>query len=269
MKIIHLTDTHLVRPGETLFGLDPLQRLRAAVDHINTHQDDAEAVMVTGDLTNWADPEAFASFVSETDRLVMPVYPVIGNHDSRDGLHAALPDLPRDPNGYFQYRLDMPAGRFLVLDTIQPGTHAGAYDDHRLAWLDRELREAGDANVYVFAHHPSFPIRIPMMDTISVDRSPELVDTLTRYGNVRHYFFGHVHRPVSGSFRGIPFSTLYGTNHQVDLDFVNPKFDADTVHEPPAYNVVFLEPDLTLVHTCFYLDNSRRVPWDDETGQRP
>ena len=43
MKIIHLTDTHLVRPGDTLFSLDPLQRLRAAIDHINAHQSDAEA----------------------------------------------------------------------------------------------------------------------------------------------------------------------------------------------------------------------------------
>lgn len=268
MKIIHLTDTHLVRPGETLFNLDPLQRLSAAIDHINTHQSDAEAVMVTGDLTNWADPEAFTLFVEETNRLVMPVYPVIGNHDSRDGLRAALPVLPRDENGYCQYRLDMPAGRFLILDTIQPGTHAGAYDDQRLAWLDRELQVAGDQNVYVFGHHPPFPIKIPMMDEIGIDRAEDVIGTLTRYGNVRHYFFGHVHRPISGSFHGIPFSTLYGTNHQVDLDFVNPKATAETVMEQPAYNVVFLEPELTLVHTCFYLDNSPRVPWDDTSGQR-
>ncbi len=268
MKIIHLTDTHLVRPGETLFTIDPLQRLHDAVDHINRHQSDAEAVMVTGDLTNWADPEAFQSFVDETGRLSMPVYPVIGNHDSRDGMHAAWPDLPRDDSGCFQYRLDVPAGRFLVIDTIQPGTHAGAYDEARQGWLDRELKDAGDRNVYVFGHHPPFPIRIPMMDAIQIAEASAMVDILTRYGNVRHYFFGHVHRPVSGSFHGIPFSTLYGTNHQVDLDFVNPKFDADTVLEPPAYNVVFLEPNLTLVHTCSYLDTSPRVPWDDETGQR-
>lgn len=268
MKIIHLTDTHLVNPGETLFGLDPLQRFRAAIDHINVHQSDAEAVMITGDLTNWADADAFTSFVEETARLSMPVHPVIGNHDSREGLHNALPALPRDENGYFQYRLETPVGRFLILDTIQPGTHAGSYDDDRLFWLDRELKEAGGQNVYVFAHHPPFPIKIPMMDAIGIDRADDLVETLARYGNVRHYFFGHAHRPISGSFSGIPFSTLYGTNHQVDLDFVNPKFDADTVLEQPAYNVVFLEPELTLVHTCFYLDKSPRLPWSDDSGKR-
>src|SRR5256885_8190549 len=33
----------------------------------------------------------------------------------------------------------------------------------------------------------------------------------------RSLSFGHIHRPISGSWRGIPFSTLRGTNHQVAL----------------------------------------------------
>ena len=55
--------------------------------------------------------------------------------------------------------------------------------------------------------------------------------------NIRHQFFGHVHRPISESWRGIPYSTLRGINHQVPFDFnsieVVPKS-----HELPAYSVV-------------------------------
>ena len=35
-KFIHLTDTHLVPPGQLLYGMDPLHRLRAAVHSIAT-----------------------------------------------------------------------------------------------------------------------------------------------------------------------------------------------------------------------------------------
>lgn len=47
MKLIHLTDTHFVRPGLRLFGLDPQARLDAAVDDINTHHANADLVVIT------------------------------------------------------------------------------------------------------------------------------------------------------------------------------------------------------------------------------
>ena len=76
-----------------------------------------------------------------------------------------------------------------------------------------------------------------------------------------------VHRPIAGSWRGIPHSTLRGTNHQVPLDFdaveVVPKS-----HEPPAYAVVFLEEGQTTVHFHDYLDTCR-VPYDKRSDGRP
>jgi 3',5'-cyclic AMP phosphodiesterase CpdA len=37
MKFIHLTDLHLVPPGGRLYGLDPSERLRAAIADIALH----------------------------------------------------------------------------------------------------------------------------------------------------------------------------------------------------------------------------------------
>ncbi|MFJ2992444.1 metallophosphoesterase [Pandoraea sp. NPDC087047] len=51
-KIIHITDTHLVTPGELLYGLDPYQRLVACIDDILAHHTDAECCVITGDLTH-------------------------------------------------------------------------------------------------------------------------------------------------------------------------------------------------------------------------
>ena len=76
------------------------------------------------------------------------------------------------------------------------------------------------------------------------------------HADIRHIFFGHVHRPVSGSWRGIAFSALPSTAHQVALDFetVSP---VPKTREPPAYGTILIEPAQTLVHICAYLDSSR------------
>ena len=89
------------------------------------------------------------------------------------------------------------------------------------------------------------------------------LSSFLQYKNIKHIFFGHVHRPVSGSWLGIPYSTLRGTSHQTPLDFeavdVVPKS-----HEPPAYAIVFLTEDQTTVHFHDYLDRSRIV-YDKKT----
>lgn len=43
LQFVHLTDTHLVAPNETLYGLDPFARLEAAVAAINARHAGAGA----------------------------------------------------------------------------------------------------------------------------------------------------------------------------------------------------------------------------------
>jgi hypothetical protein len=82
-----------------------------------------------------------------------------------------------------------------------------------------------------------------------------LAEVLLEHGNVCHIFFGHLHRSLSGSWRGIPFSNLPGTNHQVALDFVV-EDEVPGSHEPPAYAVIFAYADSTLVHLRNFTDRT-------------
>ena len=91
-------------------------------------------------------------------------------------------------------------------------------------------------------HHPPFNIGIPTLDRINLQEDKLRIRQIVNdFPNIKHLFFGHVHRPVSGSWHGIPFSTLRGTNHQVQLDLKTEDY-LSISHEPPAYCVILLEP---------------------------
>jgi 3',5'-cyclic AMP phosphodiesterase CpdA len=259
MKILQVTDTHVVEDGGLIYGIDSAARLEACVAHINAHHADARFCILSGDLTNEGTPGAYRALKGILDGLAVPYHIMIGNHDDRENLLAAFPGTPRDEAGFVQYVLMTPAGRLLVLDTVTPGTHGGRFCARRAAWLGERLDEAGDDPVYIFMHHPPFPIGLPAMDRIGLD-DPEpfaaAVSGRANSANIRHIFFGHVHRSVSGSWRGIAFSALPSTVHQValDLEAVTP---VPKTQEPPGYGVILIEPERTLVHVCAYLDRSR------------
>ena len=259
MKWIHLTDTHLVRAGEILYGLDPMARLQACVADINRHHADADLVVITGDLTHYGDAEAFGALREALAPLEPPLRLLPGNHDTRECLREAFPGMPFDVSSdALKGVLDTEAGRLLFLDTTQPGTHAGWYDEARQHWLAERLRDAQGRDCFLFMHHPPFPVWIPSMDRIGMVQADAFAEVLAPWrAQVRHLFFGHVHRPISGSWRGIPFSTLRATSHQVALELRESEGECVS-HEPPAYAVVLVSGDQVVVHTHYFLDASPR-----------
>lgn len=52
-----------------------------------------------------------------------------------------------------------------MLDTKEPGTHAGRLGERRLAWLAEELAR-GEEPVFLFLHHPPHRVGITGMDEI-------------------------------------------------------------------------------------------------------
>ncbi|MEG0676438.1 MAG: hypothetical protein RR473_07295, partial [Comamonas sp.] len=132
--------------------------------------------------------------------------------------NTALPHVLNDGNGFIQGRLDLGDASLLMLDTLDEGRNGGLYCEQRQAWLTRELDLLGDRPVYLFMHHPPFDIGIPCLDRMSLANPGDFARITAGRNNLRHLFFGHVHRPVCGSWRGIPYSTMRGLNHQVPFD---------------------------------------------------
>ena len=256
MKLIHLTDPHFVPPGQTLYGRDPSVALKRCLADINEHHADADLCVITGDLTHWGEPEAFGHLRECLSVLNMPLQLLVGNHDSRAEFVRWFPDQDLDDHGFVQTGKDYKAGRFLFLDTTEPGCAEGWYCDLRLAWLEAQLADANGRDVYLFMHHPPFNIGIPTLDRIALVQQAAFAAVVRPHSdNIKHLFFGHIHRPLCGHWLGISMSSLRGMNHQVGLDF---KTTASLPgnFEAPAYAIVLFEPDRLIVHTHDFLDDS-------------
>lgn len=257
MKIIRLTDTHVVGDG-LLYGQNPAARLRAAVQSINAEHGDADCVIVTGDLTHRGEPAAFAAFKAEIDALTMPVHLMVGNHDAPDALLEAFPNTARDSNGFVQSTFETPFGTFCLLDTKAEGTHSGTYCTARLEWLEDRLQAGKDA-VYLFMHHPPFAVGIAAMDQIMLQNAELFWEVVAPHRDrIRHLFFGHIHRAIFGNWRGISYSCMRGLNHQVALDLSGGTGAIAGNFEPPAYGVVLISDDTVVVHLHDFLDGSDR-----------
>ena len=261
MKFIHLTDTHFVPAGGVLYGQSPRTGLVPAVQDINRYHSDAEFVVITGDLSHWGEKAAYEDLRAVLTELCVPCHLVLGNHDDRDNFAAVFPRTPRDPAGFVQYVLDTPVGVFVILDTLQPGKASGNLCRQRLAWLAEVLETHAERPVYLFMHHPPFEIGIESMDLIGFEDKEAFYQCVLQHRDIRQIFFGHVHRPIHGTWRGIGFSTQRGTNHQVDLVLAGA--DIPGTFEAPAYSVVLATPDQVTVHLRDYTDRSPRFSLRD------
>jgi 3',5'-cyclic-AMP phosphodiesterase len=243
MKIIQVTDLHLPEPGALLFGLDPFAGLAACIDDINRNHADADLVVMSGDLANDGERGAYVGLKDKLKALRPPVRMMMGNHDDRSLFFEIFPEVAPD-GGFAHAAVDLPHGRVVLLDTLDPGHIGGWLCAARLDWLDRKLAEAGTRPVYIFMHHPPFRIAMPDLDRVGLANADDFHAVTVRHGNVRHVFAGHVHRFISGTWRGIPFSTVRGTNHQSGLMFSEGPTPVRL--DPPAYAVALIDTDVVV-----------------------
>lgn len=254
MKFIHVSDLHLVPKGDKLWGLDPFVRFEACLGDIARFHRDAAFVVISGDLAERGEVLAYRQLKARLADFPIPTHLMLGNHDDRSHFLSVFPDGPRDAAGFVQSAVAHDDALFLMLDTLKgPPSSAGLYCEARKAWLKAELARAGKRPIYLFMHHPPFAIAHDLMDLIMLDAADDFLRLLPK-GQVRHIFFGHAHRPISGQFHGMSFSAPPSLVHQLPLVAGSvPTIYSD---EPPMYAVVHAGPDKVLVHMDAFLNRS-------------
>jgi 3',5'-cyclic AMP phosphodiesterase CpdA len=240
--LVQLSDPHIKTPGSVAYGhVDTAAFLRRAIDSVNRLRQRPDAVVVTGDLTDFGRDDEYAHLRVLLAPLGCPVYLLPGNHDDRAGLRLAFPDhgyLDVDgDSGFIQYAIDIGGLRLVAVDTVVPGASHGEVCDARLAWLDACLAQDGQTPTVVALHHPPFATGIGHMDRIGLRRSDALAEVIARHRQVVRVVAGHLHRSIQAAWAGTLAMTAPSTAHQVCLDL------ADN-----AASAFAMEPSGFLVH---------------------
>lgn len=218
-------------PGEGVRKYDQSdEKLAACVGHLNTL--DLEFVVHLGDFID-RDYESFAVVGPIFDRLRMPGFHVLGNHDYSvdDRYKAQVPSILGMPSRYYAFNYGR--YRFLVIDGNDVSFHAqpaetpeyeaveryydehgggapkwnGALGDDQLVWLENRLKEAESANdrVIVFCHFPVYP-----ENAHNLWNAEEIAVLLERYPCVVAYINGHNHGGNYAERNGLHYLTLKG-----------------------------------------------------------
>jgi len=240
MLIAQMTDIHIgFAPGEEPEELNH-SRFRATLERLLEAPNLPDMLVISGDITDRGDVESFQKTAAALAGCPFPVWPMVGNHDSREGLLQVFPQVRAD-GGFVHYVLEQDGLRIVLLDTFEPGRHGGAFCDARQAWLTARLAEAPDTPTLIFMHHPPVVSGIDWMDPDPGEGWVQRFGTaVTGRANILAIHCGHLHRPLATSFRGIPLHVTPSVAPLVSLNLnaIDPdqSDDRDLITtEPPTY----------------------------------
>ncbi|MEP3345578.1 MAG: phosphodiesterase [Litoreibacter sp.] len=250
MKLIVLTDPHLVEVEGQIIGLSPVKRLRQVLEHVAKFHPDAAHMVVLGDLTHHGRSAQYALLRDCLDGVKAPVSLMLGNHDDREAFFEAFPDAPHTASGHAQHVVQLGHHQLICLDSLDPNAkpqHSGILCGDRMAWLRDALVAANGAPVTVALHHPTFSTGLDGMDDIRLRNDAEFHALIAEFPNVVQLLCGHVHRTISGGASGTPFATFKSTCHQSPLT-LGLKGSDHSIDEAAGYGIVLFTDSGVIVH---------------------
>jgi 3',5'-cyclic-AMP phosphodiesterase len=216
--LLQISDTHL---GADWKGVEPDECLLRAVEAILDLPQRADALVISGDLTQNGTPEEYARVRELVAPLDLPPHVLPGNHDLRGPLREAF-GLPGEGDEHVSYAVDLGPLRLVCLDSIVPGIDGGALDEGRTRWLDRALGEEPEKPTVLAMHHPPLVTGVPSFDEIGLapEWRAEPATVLARHPQVARVIAGHVHRVIAAELAGRAVLSVPSTYLQSVMTFV-------------------------------------------------
>jgi hypothetical protein len=186
-ELIHAEDTDV--PYWRFMNEDAIAEINAT---------GVDCTIVKGDIADSGRPEQFEAAAAAFSRFDAPHHAFLGNHDyyaRNEGLEVdgyALLGQPAAPRS-----VTLGGWRLVLLETVVPGEHHGAFGDDRLAWLDGTLGDSDAPTLLCMHHHPVPPEhrhRYPNTIGIDPNHSLRMFDVVGRHPQVRGVLIGHTHR---------------------------------------------------------------------------
>jgi 3',5'-cyclic AMP phosphodiesterase CpdA len=241
--IAHLSDMHLIAGDALLHGhIDTVSQLRKALTRVEQSAQHFDALILSGDLTDHAQPEAYALLREIVEpvaaRLGAPVIMTGGNHDERRtlalGLYGVDTDEPQDA-------VTMVRGlRIIAMDSALPGFHHGGFSDAQYAWLSGQLAQPAEHGTILVMHHPPIMYRSPLMQLLDFEETARLRAAL-EVTDVRAILSGHLHVTSFGMLGTIPVFVAGGVSYVDDAGA--PRELLMGVDGPQSWNLIEVNTD--------------------------
>lgn len=240
MLIAQMTDIHIgFAPDEKPEEYNRI-RFRATLARLLEGPNKPDMLVLSGDITDNGDLDSFEKTAALLADCPFPVWPMVGNHDTREALVEAFPQVSPD-GGFLHCAIDGNGLRVLLLDTLEPGRHGGAFCEARAEWLTAQLDAHPDTPTLIFMHHPPVVSGIEWMDPAPdegwIERFGAAVEGRKQ---ILAIHCGHLHRPLATTFRGIPLHVTPPVAPLVAMDLrpidrEMPDGRDLITTEPPAY----------------------------------
>jgi len=256
-KFIVMSDLHLVPRGKVSHSIDTTDRLERAISHINSTHSDAAFCVLNGDLADHGDTKAYQQLRTQAEKLTMPVYFTLGNHDDAAAFRGVFDPEQSD----FDHAIEIEGQTVIVLNSQDPGKVTGILSDGQIAWLQARLAEAKGQPVTLILHHPIGDL-FTGLDMLRLKNPEPLIALLKDHGAVRQVISGHVHMTTTGVLDGLPVTTLSG-NHYSFSPFSHADIaDMTRIDGPGELAVVLSDAAKTVVHFDKFLDKNEAMSND-------
>lgn len=190
LKVIQLTDCHVsADPDASYRGIDPRANFCALLPAVRGWGPDL--VVLTGDLAEDGQPEAYAFLRGQLETLGAPVLTIPGNHDDAEAQAAAFAETAVEA----PFIRDAGDWRIILLNSAAPGRIDGLLSDATLLGLAAGLEEV-DAHVLVALHHQPLPTGSPWIDRYALQEADAFWSVIDRHEQVRAVCWGHIHHEV-------------------------------------------------------------------------
>lgn len=244
MLIAQISDIHASSENDHLQRFEQVLRWLA-----NLHPD---IVVLTGDLTDGEWREGYREIAEQLEQQDYPSLVLPGNSDARHLMRMTWGESQGASDASPQalhFSRDIGGLKLPGLDSTVDHQDYGSVSGH-LEWLNKQLNNTGDSPALLFMHHHVFESGIPTLDE-SMCRGTGPLETLIKNAPARLLAMatGHVHRPVAGTFAGIP-AYICGSVCPANPVWFGTK-NIPPVAEPPALMIHrYVNNRLTSHHVC-------------------
>jgi Icc protein len=258
LKLVIMSDIHLLPKGEVKRGLDTAPRFESAIQNVNSLHGDADLCVFAGDITEKSDVGAYELFDEIRAGNNLPQRVMLGNHDDRNVYLKHAKDPMLDENRFVEGYDDIKGHRVLMLDSSEPGLLRGGLCEQRLSWVAERLAEAKAKalKIIVVLHHNPCALQMPV-DTYRLEAPEKLLNVLHESGaDIIQILAGHCHITTAGSWGGYPCATMSGNQHSVEPFLRGSTGQQDCYESPAQYAVIMSDGVNCAVHFHSYVNES-------------